>query len=98
MRLAGNPVRQAALVLLLFGADGLPAASSSGRERGPPDNWSRSKRMFLRWAPANAPGLPRLRGTFQTRGTQAFALDYFRPVQSPNSDGGKKSASCSARG
>lgn len=75
--LAGNPqVPGRRFIFLLFGADGRPAAVVKAGMSEMARQLIAAEADFLQRAPANAPGLPRLRGTFQTEGTRAFALDF----------------------
>lgn len=88
--LAGNPRAPGRrFVLLLFGADGRPAAVVKAGVSETAQHLVAVEAEFLQRAPANSPGLPRLRGTFQARGARAFALAFFAG-SSPNPDDSKK--------
>ena len=88
--LAGNPRAPGRrFVLLLFGADGRPTAVVKAGVSETAQHLVAVEAEFLQRAPANSPGLPKLRGTFQERGTRAFALDFFAG-SSPNLDDSKQ--------
>ena len=86
--LAGNPRAPGRrFVLLLFGPTGQPAVVVKAGRSETAQHLVAAEADFLQRAPLNAPGLPRLRGTFQMRGTRAFALDFFAGA-SPEPDAG----------
>jgi hypothetical protein len=88
--LAGNPRTPGRrFVLLLFGADGRPAAVVKAGGSEAARQLLAVEEELLQAAPRGAPGLPKLRGTFHARGARAFALDFF-PGSSPKAANPKK--------
>lgn len=76
--LAGNPsVPGRRFVLLLFGADGQPAAVVKAGVSEAARQLLDREESFLRHVSAALPGVPPLRGTFHDHRIRALVLDYF---------------------
>ena len=75
--LAGNPRAPGRrFVLLLFGADGEPAAVVKAGVCATAQEFVRHEAEFLQAVPSGLPGLPKLRGVFVAQNIRAFALDF----------------------
>ncbi len=74
--LAGNPASPGRrFVLLVFDANHKPAGVVKAGASGPAQALIRKEQTFLE-AASGKPGVPRLRGTFESERVQALALDY----------------------
>lgn len=84
--LAGNPnAFGRRFVILLFGAEGQPAAVVKAGATDAARHLLAHEVEFLQNLPTSLPGVPRLRGNFQAGGVRALALDCF-PGDSPSAD------------
>jgi hypothetical protein len=76
--LAGNPRAEGRrFVFLLFDAGGEPAAVVKAGSSDAARRLLAHEENFLRTAPPQTRGLPKLRATFNSARAQAFALDFF---------------------